>query len=31
MDVGSKIYSTQENWAIIVEVEDGQTMRVGKY
>lgn len=29
-DVGSKIYSTQENGAIIVEVEDGQTMKVGK-
>ena len=29
-DIGSKIYSTQENGAIIVEVEDGETMKVGK-
>ncbi len=29
-DVGSKIYSTQENGAIIVGVEDGETMKVGK-
>ncbi len=29
-DVGSKIYSTQENGAIIVEVEGGETMKVGK-
>ncbi len=29
-DVGSKIYSTQENRAIIVEVEGGETMKVGK-
>ncbi len=29
-DVGSKIYSTQENGAIIVGVEDGDTMKVGK-
>ncbi len=29
-DVGSKIYSTQQNGAIIVEVEDGETMKVGK-
>ncbi len=29
-DAGSKIYSTQENGALIVEVEDGETMKVGK-
>ena len=29
-DVGSKIYSTQGNGAFIVEVEDGETMKVGK-
>lgn len=29
-DIGGKIYSTQENGAIIVEVEDGETMKVGK-
>jgi len=29
-DIESKIYSTQENGAIIVEVEDGETMKVGK-
>lgn len=29
-DVGSKIYSTQGNGALIVEVEDGETMKVGK-
>lgn len=29
-DAGSKIYSTQENGAIIVEVEDGETMKVGR-
>ena len=29
-DAGSKIYSTQENGALIVEVEDGKTMKVGK-
>ena len=29
-DIGSKIYSTQENGAIIVGVEDGETMKVGK-
>ena len=29
-DIGSKIYSTQENGALIVEVEDGETMKVGK-
>ncbi len=29
-DIGSKIYSTQENGAIIVEVEDGETMKIGK-
>lgn len=29
-DVGSKIYSTQENGALIVEVEDGETMKVEK-
>ena len=29
-DAGSKIYSTQENGALIVEVEDGETMKVGR-
>lgn len=29
-DIGSKIYSTQENGAIVVEVEDGETIKVGK-
>lgn len=28
-DIGSNIYSTQENGAIVVEVEDGETMKVG--
>lgn len=30
-DVGSKIYSTQGNGALIVEVESGETMKVGSY
>ena len=30
-DVGSKVYSTQEKGALIVEVEDGETMKVGSY
>ena len=30
-DVKSKIYSTQENGAIIMGVEDGETMKVGSY
>ena len=30
-DVGSKIYSTQGNGALIVEVEGGETMKVGSY
>ena len=30
-DVGSKICSTQENGALIVEVEGGETMRVESY
>lgn len=30
-DVGSKIYSTQENGAIMVEVEGGGTLRIGRY
>lgn len=30
-DVGSKIYSTQENGALIVEVEGGGTMKDGGY
>ena len=28
-DVGCKIYSTQENGALIVEVEGGETMKIG--
>ena len=30
-DVGSKIYSTQENGAIIVEVEGGELLRMEKW
>lgn len=30
IDVGSKIYSTQENGAVIVEIDDGKIMKVGK-
>lgn len=30
-DVGSRIYSTQENGAIIVEVEDGEQLRMEKW
>lgn len=31
MDTGSKIYSTQENGAIIVKVEDGRSLKIEKY
>lgn len=31
VDAGSKIYSTQENGAIIVEVEGGRTLKIKKY
>ena len=31
MDAESKIYSTQENGAIIVQVEDGRTLKIEKY
>lgn len=30
-DVGSKIYSTQENGAIIIEVRSGETVKIKKY
>ena len=30
MDVGSKVYSTQENGAVIGEVEDGKTFKIKK-
>ncbi len=30
-DAGSKIYSTQGNGAVIVEVEDGETMKIKNY